>query len=107
MALTLALAVVLSVGSGSQCCTATFRVRVPEGAGVVYLTGSLPRFGPWRADALAMAGAGPSRFLGPARRVEVWLPPGYGDAPATRYPVLYMHDGQNLFDPRIANTGVD
>ena len=26
---------------------------------------------------------------------------------ATRYPVLYMHDGQNLFDPRIANTGVD
>jgi len=48
-----------------------------------------------------------SAFLGPARHVEIWLPPGYDDAPATRYPVLYMHDGQNLFDPRIANTGVD
>ncbi len=33
-----------------------------------------------------------------ARNVEVWLPPGYGQEPARRYPVLYMHDGQNLFD---------
>lgn len=49
----------------------------------------------------------PSAFLGPTRHVEIWLPPGYDDAPSVRYPVLYMHDGQNLFDPRIANTGVD
>lgn len=48
-----------------------------------------------------------SEYLGPTRHVEVWLPPGYDDHPSTRYPVLYMHDGQNLFDPRIANTGVD
>ncbi len=48
-----------------------------------------------------------SEHLGPTRHVEIWLPPGYDDAPSTRYPVLYMHDGQNLFDPRIANTGVD
>jgi hypothetical protein len=48
-----------------------------------------------------------SAFLGPSRHVEIWLPPGYDAAGATRYPVLYMHDGQNLFDPRIANTGVD
>ena len=47
-----------------------------------------------------------SAFLGPTRNVEIWLPPGY-DSSATRYPVLYMSDGQNLFDPRIANTGVD
>ncbi len=40
----------------------------------------------------------PSKFV-PPRRVDVWLPPGY-DANATeRYPVIYMHDGQNLFDP--------
>ena len=32
-----------------------------------------------------------------ARDVTVWLPPGY-DASDARYPVLYMHDGQNLFD---------
>lgn len=48
-----------------------------------------------------------SAFLGPSRHVEIWLPPGYDSATTTRYPVLYMHDGQNLFDPRIANTGVD
>src|SRR5262245_60099994 len=35
-----------------------------------------------------------------ARDVVVWLPGGYGDG--RRYPVLYMHDGQNLFDPDTA-----
>ncbi len=39
--------------------------------------------------------------------MEIWLPPGYDSARSSRYPVLYMSDGQNLFDPRIANTGVD
>jgi len=48
-----------------------------------------------------------SAFLGPTRHVEIWLPPGYDATPTRRYPVLYMHDGQNLFDPRIASTGVD
>ena len=48
-----------------------------------------------------------SEFLGPKRHVEIWLPPGYDNSSSVRYPVLYMHDGQNLFDPRIANTGVD
>ncbi|MFL6335614.1 MAG: alpha/beta hydrolase [Pyrinomonadaceae bacterium] len=39
-----------------------------------------------------------SKFLPTARDVLVYLPPGYeGDAPR-RYPVLYLHDGQNLFD---------
>ena len=47
-----------------------------------------------------------SAFLGPTRHVEIWLPPGYDDAPTARYQVLYMSDGQNLFDPRIGNTGV-
>jgi hypothetical protein len=48
-----------------------------------------------------------SKFLGPTRHVEVWLPPAYDENPDARFPVLYMSDGQNLFDPRIANTGVD
>ena len=30
--------------------------------------------------------------------VWVWLPPGYDQARGRRFPVLYMHDGQNLFD---------
>lgn len=178
-----------SNGSRAQCCTATIRVRVPEGTGTVYLAGSLPQLGPWRPDAVAMSAEGRDRtgrvtappgtileykftlgswdrealgpsgtvplnhrlrldhdtvvvhriaafkrepreyiadwrgsgvrgrlvywmdvasaFLGPTRHAEIWLPPGYDDAASTRYPVLYMHDGQNLFDPRIASTGVD
>jgi predicted alpha/beta superfamily hydrolase len=48
-----------------------------------------------------------SALLGPARNVEIWLPPGYDSHPKARYPVLYMHDGQNLFDPRLSFTGVD
>ncbi len=43
-----------------------------------------------------------SAFLTDDRDVLVWLPPGYADQPDRRYPVLYMHDGQNLFDPDTA-----
>jgi predicted alpha/beta superfamily hydrolase len=39
-----------------------------------------------------------SPALGTARRVSIYLPPGYDESPA-RYPVLYLQDGQNLFDP--------
>ena len=196
MLLSHALAAVLALAAGAPqqpdtaagCCTVTIRAHVPEGTAKVYLSGSIPELGPWRADARPMSGAGrertarltaprgttleykftlgswerealsragtvppnhrlvvttdtavvhevpafkrdpreyiadwrgsgvlgrlvywtdvPSAFLGPTRHVEVWLPPGY-DTARTRYPVLYMHDGQNLFDPRIANTGVD
>lgn len=38
-----------------------------------------------------------SKFLGP-RDVIVYLPPGYDKETSRRYPVLYMHDGQNVFD---------
>ncbi len=37
--------------------------------------------------------------LGNDREVDVYLPAGYVGG-AERYPVLYMHDGQNLFDPQ-------
>jgi predicted alpha/beta superfamily hydrolase len=42
-----------------------------------------------------------SEFLEQDRDVLVWLPPGY-DTNGLRYPVLYMHDGQNLFEPETA-----
>lgn len=41
----------------------------------------------------------------PPMRVTVWLPPGYDGAAGRRYPVLYMWDGQNLFDPRATHYG--
>jgi predicted alpha/beta superfamily hydrolase len=40
-----------------------------------------------------------SKVLGNTRPVTIYLPAGYDDHPEQRYPVLYMHDGQNLFDP--------
>jgi predicted alpha/beta superfamily hydrolase len=48
----------------------------------------------------------PSRLVAP-RPVDVWLPPEYDQQPNARFPVLYMHDGQNLFDPALAFTGID
>jgi predicted alpha/beta superfamily hydrolase len=43
-----------------------------------------------------------SQILGNARQVTVYLPAGYDEHPEMRYPVLYMQDGQNLFDPERA-----
>lgn len=40
-----------------------------------------------------------SAYLEHERTVIVALPPGYDASPERRFPVLYMHDGQNLFDP--------
>ncbi|MCB1282126.1 MAG: alpha/beta hydrolase [Salinibacterium sp.] len=47
---------------------------------------------------LEFAGGG-GAMAGVARNLLIWLPPGYHDpANANReYPVLYLHDGQNLF----------
>jgi predicted alpha/beta superfamily hydrolase len=40
-----------------------------------------------------------STNLGERRFYRVWLPRGYNQHTAKRYPVLYMHDGQNCFEP--------
>lgn len=39
----------------------------------------------------------PSELIRP-RPVDVWLPEGYDPAANDRYPVIYMHDGQMMFD---------
>jgi len=46
-----------------------------------------------------------SKYADP-RRVVVWLPSGYG-ATGQKYAVLYMHDGQNLFDTATAGYGME
>ena len=48
----------------------------------------------------------PSQLLGNQRGVLVYLPPGYARSKA-RYPVLYMQDGQNMFDAATAFSGVE
>ncbi|KAF0110639.1 MAG: Uncharacterized protein FD147_1496 [Chloroflexi bacterium] len=53
------------------------------------LIGQIERYNPF-----------PSTLV-PPRIVDVWLPPGYTDS-SERYSVLYMSDGQNLFNPELS-----
>ena len=48
-----------------------------------------------------------SRILRNRRDVQVYLPPGYRRARLRRYPVLYLHDGQNVFDAATSFAGVE
>ena len=51
------------------------------------------------AQRLAMPG------LGRERTLRLYLPPSYESAPQRRYPVIYMHDAQNLFDDATSFAG--
>ncbi len=46
-----------------------------------------------------------SRFLPSEHTLIVYRPPGYRDDPVQRYPVLYLQDGQNVFDRATSSTG--
>jgi predicted alpha/beta superfamily hydrolase len=59
----------------------------------------------WGREAVRYRHDFASRFLPHARTLAAWLPPGYDLDPGRRYPVLYVHDGQNLFDPETAFAG--
>lgn len=50
-----------------------------------------------------------SRFFRNTRFLRVWLPPGYDNPENSlkRYPVLYLNDGQNLFEPSTSFAGVE
>jgi enterochelin esterase-like enzyme len=48
-----------------------------------------------------------SKLLGNQRTVIVYLPPGYQQDSSQRYPVIYMQDGQNLFDESTSYAGVE
>lgn len=50
-----------------------------------------------------------SRTFHNTRLLRVWLPPGYDDPTnaSRRYPVFYLNDGQNLFEPSASFTGVE
>jgi predicted alpha/beta superfamily hydrolase len=50
-----------------------------------------------------------SRIFRNTRFLRVWLPPGYDDPSNTGrlYPIFYLNDGQNLFEPDTSFTGVE
>lgn len=43
--------------------------------------------------------------LGRPRTLRIHLPPDYAQSPGRRYPVVYLHDGQNLFDATTSYAG--
>jgi predicted alpha/beta superfamily hydrolase len=49
----------------------------------------------------------PSKILGNWRDILVYLPRGYGRLSRQRYPVLYLQDGQNVFDAATSFSGVE
>ncbi len=48
-----------------------------------------------------------SEHLGNERTLAVYSPPGYESDKEQRYPVLYMHDGQNIFDAATSFLGIE
>ena len=46
-----------------------------------------------------------SEALNDIRKIRVLLPPGYSSRTSHQYPVLYVHDAQNLFDDRESYSG--
>ncbi|WP_163867320.1 alpha/beta hydrolase [Myxococcus eversor] len=46
-----------------------------------------------------------SNALDNDRTIWAWLPAGYSENPLRRHPVIYMHDGCNLFDAALSITG--
>jgi predicted alpha/beta superfamily hydrolase len=76
--------------------------RIPAGATLdIY-----PFFGaPFGKVSIVKDVASPQ--LNNKRALRIYLPPSYAENPAKRYPVLYMHDGQNLFDAKTAAYGVE
>ena len=63
--------------------------------GSAQLLGQMPRVASGRIERISDF---PSKYV-EARNVDVWLPESYD--PARSYKVLYMHDGQMLFDSTI------
>jgi predicted alpha/beta superfamily hydrolase len=49
----------------------------------------------------------PSKILGNRRDILVYLPRGYRRLSRRRYPVLYLHDGQNVFVAATSFSGVE
>ncbi len=89
------------------------RFTVPA-AGAASYTGTVPH---WRdgsprprpqpsatASVSILADSFAMPHLSRTRRVWLYLPPGYATS-ERRYPVLYMHDGQNVFDARTSFAG--
>lgn len=66
-----------------------------------------PRHGRSLTGDIRLLQAFRSDVLGNSRDVHVYLPPGYDLDQEQRYPVLYLHDGQNVFDTSTSFAGTE
>jgi predicted alpha/beta superfamily hydrolase len=65
-----------------------------------------PFFGPSSGRLVKITGVW-SPQLANSRTLVIYLPPSYNENPLKRYPVLYMHDGQNLFEAQTSAFGTE
>ena len=65
-------------------------------------SGNIPKGNPGQVNRYAVT----SNALGGEVIADVWLPEGYNDDTSKSYPVVYAHDGQNLFDPAFSFASV-
>ena len=98
---------------------APFAVAQPTGATEAFAAAASRVRAPGVAGDVRLHKGVKSRHLAHSRDVWVYLPPGYdaaaeaaaeakrkgAKAEGPRYPVLYMHDGNNLMDPALAFMG--
>ena len=66
-----------------------------------------PRAGRTLTGDVRLVQAFRSDVLDNSRDVHVYLPPGYDEAGDRLYPVLYLHDGQNVFDTSTSFAGIE
>ncbi len=64
-----------------------------------------PHFTPSSGRVIELLSPWHSAALGNDRAVWAYLPASYDENTVARFPVVYMHDGQNLFDPLLAFGG--
>jgi predicted alpha/beta superfamily hydrolase len=64
-----------------------------------------PRFSTQKGQVQKLIPGFSSTVLGNTRTIWAYLPPTYLENSRARMPVVYMHDGQNLFDPALAFGG--
>ncbi|PWF48275.1 alpha/beta hydrolase [Massilia glaciei] len=89
-----------SLGDGRVAIGGTYRLAAGSTADIY------PFFGAPQGK-LSIVDGFESPQLKNKRKLRIYLPPSYQENPAKRYPVLYMHDGQNLFDAKTAAYGVE
>lgn len=80
------------------------RILLVLGMMVLLQINSQGQFSTASAQVQILDSAFPVKSLGRERRIWIYLPKDYATS-KRRYPVLYMQDGQNLFDDRTAFLG--